>query len=452
VTTPAPFVIAQSIPPLGGSTPSPTPSVAEQILSALGTGRSTVSRQDQAQVVDLLRNDPDLNATLRELAANPTGAGASGLADMIRRVDIPDVRRDMIDLLARGADDANAQAIRRGLDGMDVQYPYGAHAPATSDQVWQIRFNLVRLGVPTSGPTFNRAPYAGLVSSDPYAPFTGVGATGVNPTELSLTTANQLGMAVLPDAHRNPVSSLSGYLQGLSSADRVRQAELFLNQPISTPFREVWGSTPPSRAQVIEVAARQYNLHPNVVAGFLLAEQRDQSRIEDAADMYSAWYGRDASIGLGQVTMSTGNRGVLADSVSGEVSRAAGYSSGMSRLLADDATNIFAAARYIRQVADSGANISMSTLEARTLAAQQAAAAKDGLPVPTQSTYTTAASMFPGFNPSAYSLHSSQWPASNIAALGSEYTSRAWDGRWSAWGNFVLEAHNDVRASQVFRP
>jgi hypothetical protein len=448
VTTPAPIVIAQSIPPMSGS--SAAASVAEQILSALGAGR--LSRQNQTQVVDLLRNDPDLNATLRELAASPAGASASGLTDLIRRVDVPDVRRDMIDLLARGADDANAQAIRRGLDGIDVQQAYGGHAAATSDQIWQVRFNLVRLGVPTSGPTFNRAPYAGLVSSNPYAAFTGVGATGVNPTEVSLSTANQLGMAARPDDYRNPVSAnLSGYLSGLSSADRIRQAELFLNQPISTPFLEVWGNTPPSRAQVIDVAARQYNLHPNVVAGFLLAEQRDQSRIEDAADMYSAWYGRDASIGLGQIRMSTANQGMLADSVSGEVSRAAGHTIGMSRLLADDAANIFAAARYIRQVADAGANISLSTLEARTLAAQQAATPA-GQPIPTQSTYTTVVSMYPGFNPSAYSQHSSQWPTNNIAALASEYTSRAWDGRWSAWGHFVLEAHNDVRASRVFQP
>lgn len=47
---------------------------------------------------------------------------------------------------------------------------------------------------------------------------------------------------------------------------------------------------------------------------------------------------------------------------------------------------------------------------------------------------------FPGINFAAYGRHGSTWPADNIAALGSEYTSRAWDDDIKGWGSFVKEA------------
>jgi hypothetical protein len=48
----------------------------------------------------------------------------------------------------------------------------------------------------------------------------------------------------------------------------------------------------------------------------------------------------------------------------------------------------------------------------------------------------------------AYANDSSTWPEDNIRALGSEYTSRAWDDRLSpGWGEFVFQAVVDCRAS-----
>lgn len=457
-----PIVLAQSAPPVQpGSPASAAPSRADQIreLVSYGAFDWSVSRDDQARVLDLLRNDPDLNTTIGALAADANFVGTSSLTTMLKRVDIPEFRRDVIDVLARGANDTNAQAIRRELNGTDIQSVSGlggAGGTAVNDQVWQVRFNLVRLGVPPTGPSFDRSPYAGLVSSDPTAPFTGAGATGVNPTDVSVPLGDQwrmlTGDAATTRRYHNPVGDLNGYLASLPPGARTQQAELFLNQPISTPMRDVWGDAPPTRAQVIEVAARQHNLDPKLVAAFLLAEQRDQSRNEDGKDIAAALNaGHNSSIGLGQVVISTArDNNLLGDSVSPELSRTAGPYA-MTRLLSDDAANIFAAARYIRQVADRGSTIPLATLEARTLAAQQQEAIANGLPPPTAATYTRVATMYPGFDPAAYAGHSSHWPAANIAALGSEYTSRAWDGRWSAWGGFVGEAYNDVRASGVFR-
>ncbi len=97
-----------------------------------------------------------------------------------------------------------------------------------------------------------------------------------------------------------------------------------------------------------------------------------------------------------------------------------------ARLLASDEYNIFAVAKYIRQVADDGAT--------KTPA---------GLP-------NTVAS-YPGIDFAAYAGNSSAWPLDNIGALGSEYTSRAWDDAvFAGWGDFVQEAYNDVIRSGVF--
>ena len=56
---------------------------------------------------------------------------------------------------------------------------------------------------------------------------------------------------------------------------------------------------------------------------------------------------------------------------------------------------------------------------------------------------------FPGIDFAAYGRDGSAWPPDNVAALGSEYTSRAWDDRVTAWGNFVREAWNDMNAAGI---
>ncbi len=430
---------------------------AQQIreLTSYGVFDWSVSRSDQDQVLSLLRSDPNLDATLADLASDANMFGASSLTAMIKRVDIPELRREMIDTLAQRSGENGAERVRQELNDVDIAS--GGYGSGTSEQVWQLRFNLVRLGVPTEGAAFDRAPYADLVSGDPTQPFTGAGASGVTPTDIGVPLGDQwrmfTGDPATTTAYSNPVGGLNTYLDTLPPGDRARQAELFLSQPIASPMTEVWGDRPPSRAQVIEVAARQYNLEPELVAGFLLAEQRDQSRNEDAKDIAAALNAfHNSSIGLGQVVISTArNHELFQDVVSPEYTRVLDTSTyGMTRMLSDDAANIFASARYIRQVADSGSATPLATLEARTLAADQQWARDNGTEVPTAETYNRVVDRYPGFDPAAYSGHSSTWPDANIAALGSEYTSRAWDGRWSAWGSFVQAARSDVVSAGVF--
>ena len=58
------------------------------------------------------------------------------------------------------------------------------------------------------------------------------------------------------------------------------------------------------------------------------------------------------------------------------------------------------------------------------------------------------AKTYPGFDLAANKNHSRGWPDDNIKTLGSEYTSDAWNDKPTVgWGNFVFEAHRDVRVA-----
>ncbi len=186
----------------------------------------------------------------------------------------------------------------------------------------------------------------------------------------------------------------------------------------------------PSRADAISAAAKKYNLQPELIAGFILAEQRDQTKNEDPKDYTAATSLKQAStsIGLGQVVISTAQRNNLFSDLMSDKTQKGMKHNDVARVLADDTANIFAAAKYLRQVADEGSKKSIAALPE------------------TKAT-------FPGINMSNYQKNSSQWADDNIRALGSEYTSRAWGDNLSpGWGNFVLEATRDVQRSNVVKP
>jgi hypothetical protein len=189
-----------------------------------------------------------------------------------------------------------------------------------------------------------------------------------------------------------------------------------------------YGRQIPSRDQVIRAAARTHNLHPELLAAFLLAEQRDQSKNEDAKDYLGATslLQGNTSIGLGQVVVSTAkNNDLFADLLSSETRKGLDHKE-IAERLASDEFNIFASARYIRKVANDGSKISIAKLP-------------------------NTQKEFPGIDMAAYAANSSTWPDDNIRALASEYTSKAWDDSVSGgWAYFVFEAYQDVKASGVF--
>jgi hypothetical protein len=389
---------------------TPASAAIEPLISYSATDWE-VTAVEETTVLTVLRADPVISDTVRDL-------NASGmLGALIDRVDETINRRELLQILGTGAD-----PVARAL--------IVPHVVRLGSE-WELQFNLGRFGVTAAAPAFSAASLSFLVSSNPAAPFTGVGATGVNPTTLSIPLPDQAalaaGGAATTAAYSNPIpGSLPAYLATLTPTQRAQQAELLLRQQISTVEGISYVGTLPSRAQVIRGAASAHNLHPQMVAGFLLAEQRDQSGNEDAKDYLGAIsriFQGNTSIGLGQVVVSTARRGDLFADLLSPSTRSGLDHNQIARLLASDEYNIFAAARYIRDVADTGSRISIATLPN------------------TQAT-------FPRIDMAAYSHNSLTWPDDNIRALGSEYTSTAWDDVLvPAWGNFVYEAYQDVIAS-----
>jgi len=417
---------------------TPTSELVEHDLS-YALDDWAVTPEEETRILDALAADTDLSATINDLRA------AGMLTPLFERIDEPGNRRRLLQILGAGLDAATRTLvepqIRRLGRGAELQY------------------NLGRLGVTSAAPAFNpaaleaavvgtsRTSRTGLHGGFLTDAFTGVGATGVIPVTryagTFLTTPgvpqipveDQLLLAAGHEAtealYSNPLGDLSAYLAGLSATERTQQAELLLRRPIASVEAASYEGSLPSRAQVIAAAARAHNLHGALVAGIILAEQRDQTQAEDAKDYQAATsvMRGNTSIGLGQVVVSTAqSRDLFADLASdstrtaSHVDRVSGAGHGnTARLLASDEYNIFAAARYIRQVADLGATMTTAALP-------------------------QTASAYPGIDFAAYSHNSSTWPDDNIRALGSEYTSRAWDDNLSTgWGEFVFQAVQDVR-------
>ncbi|MCA9555475.1 MAG: hypothetical protein KC933_35935, partial [Myxococcales bacterium] len=243
--------------------------------------------------------------------------------------------------------------------------------------------------------------------------------------DLAHSTAD--GVERVARRYDNPVGSLDGYLNGLSAAQRGQQVRTLLSQPINTAHPERYKGQLPTRADVIKDAARKHNLDPAVLSGFLLAEQRDQSAAEDEKDIAAATKaGANTSIGLGQVTVGTAskdNAALLQDTVDEATRRKLSHAD-VARLLQSDDHNIYAAARYLRGVANAGARTNPQNLP---------------------DTMRT----WPGLD--LKKLSGSRWGRNEVEAMGSEYTSKPWDDKLSdGWGWFVGEAVSDVRRNWQF--
>jgi len=399
---------------------TPASDAIERLISYTWTDWM-VTMSEEVAVLSVLRTDPNIPATIRDLDASGM------LYHLVTRVHRDDNPRKLIELLGGGSDSGTKSLVHR---------PVSIYRPALIwyfDLSHELQNSFRRLGARFSATPFNQAPYAHLIPSAPDAPFSGAGASGVNPATLSIPLPDQGLMAAGHEATRarysNPIpGSLTAYLATLSAADRRQQAELLVLQPIISIVPYSYGARLPSRADVMRLAAAQYNLQPALLAAFILAEQRDQSRNEDAKDLTAATsvLRGNTSIGMGQVVVSTARGEDLFSGLLSSSFRSSLGHADIARLLASDEFNIFAVAKYIRLVADRASRIPIATLPNTR---------RD----------------FPGINLGAYAAHSSAWPDDNIRALGSEYTSAPWDDRLSVgWGNFVYEAHQDVLASGIF--
>jgi hypothetical protein len=235
------------------------------------------------------------------------------------------------------------------------------------------------------------------------------------------------------DPIKSDLTGPSGYLGTLSSADRIGQAKLVLQQDIATSNRGAYGASLPSRLQVIRAAATTHRLEPELIGAIILAEQRDQSKREDASDFQGAVMAKHGtSIGLGQVEVATArNQNLFADLISPSMQtwlkgKTDATTVSIAELLASDEFNIFAVARFLRGLANDGSTHNINTL-------------------PNTKAWTGPIDM------ALYAQHSSTWTEDHIKLIGSEYTTKPWDDVCSeGWGEFVLEAYHDVKAASVF--
>jgi Domain of unknown function (DUF4157) len=406
---------------------TPTSVSVEQDLS-YSINDWEVTPADEARILKALEADSDLSATIVDLDKSDM------LEELLDRVDEPANRKSLLNLLG-----ARLSATARALVEPFVrQLGIGE----------ELQFNLGRLGLTSKAAPFDATPLEqSLIGTSKTSgghltdAFTGVGATGVSPANLEdIPLADQARLALRdPETtatYINPAADdLFGYLDAIGPTKRTKQAELLLKRPIASVEAASYAGNLPSRMQVFKAAAGAHDLHAPLVAAFTLAEQRDQTQAEDAKDYQGATsiLAPDLSIGLGQVVISTAQKGDLfADLVTSPTRTTRGLNRFslyghdiVAKLLASDEFNIFASARYIRQVANKGSKMSPAALP-------------------------NTAAAYPGIDFAAYAENSHKWPADNIRALGSEYTSRDWDDELvEGWGEFVYQAYLDVVSTKL---
>ncbi len=395
---------------IAGPALTPTSDAIES-LTSYSLGDWAVTEPEEARILVLLKADPDLSRTVLDLAL------AGMLGALLDRVDEPVHRRDLLRLFGARLNPATLAMVQKVVVDLALdrgQSPLGA----------QVQLNLGRLGVSAGAALFNPYAHSDLVSEDGLAPFSGVGATGVNPSDRGYIDWAGAGSRAF-DRDLNAIGDLGGYLSGLTPDQRRRQVELLVRRPISTFFVESYAGLLPSRLQVMKALGAAHRLEPELIAAIILAEQRDQSRAEDARDFIGALVlGKNTSIGLGQVVGSTATKhDLFADLLTVRKDEPLN----LAWLLASDEVNIAATARYLRMVADQGATLSLAALP-------------------------NTKALFPGLDLTAYANHSSAWPEDNIGALGMYYTSRPWTDNVNSagWGWFVMQAYRDVKAAAVF--
>lgn len=418
--------------------------VGDQIIRMLELGDVIrwVTREEKVDALALLKNDPQFDATIGDLDRRGL------LRDFLLRYytgQATPTLYDVIMVLAARAGPASAGTIETSLAGMrllDLDATLLQARFGTSAQIFALAQDLavtmraygvltVRAGPPSTTAT---------VPTAPTASFSGSGATGRNVfdrtvpvTDLARIKWEQTGHTGSDPGAAGPVSRRysnplwAGLTLPGRASERLAQATRVTSLPISTLFAPIYLNGVPSRARVMNAAARLYRLTPEVIGAIILAEQRDQSANEDMLDYTAATYPisrRTTSIGLGQVRDDTAQRTDLFSGLLERSRRQRLDAAQVATLLACDEFNIFAVAKYIRHVAD--------LVAGRT--------ARD-LPL--------TAAQFPGIDFAAYARHARYWPAANVAALGSEYTSAPWDDRVTGWGSFVGEAHRDMAGAGI---
>ncbi|MCA8933330.1 MAG: DUF4157 domain-containing protein, partial [Rhodospirillaceae bacterium] len=279
-----------------------------------------VTADEEIEILGLVRRDANFDKTVNDLDSEDM------LDALVSRVDGSENRIKLIQmsgakLTTRAAFDKMLKQIklmmlREGEMFMGFNY---AQNFTFSFEIHQSMRALGGLG--TSTPVDPKR-YKRLVGAAD-EPFSGVGATGVNAQSLGIGVIDKYKLArgeeKYPEnyaKYSNPLTGptgLSDYLKGLSPRQRRDQAVVLMKQPVVTNLPHSYLNGLPTRADIAKLAGKKHNLEPALIAGFILAEQRDQSKNEDAAELLGALsiMEGNTSIGLGQVLVSTARKSEL---------------------------------------------------------------------------------------------------------------------------------------------
>lgn len=401
---------------------------------SFGLGNLRIGSDDQSAVVAALQADPNVDATAGDL-------GDEGLILVFSRMGNARHLCDATQAIAartRSSRPRARAAMQRAL--RLPGHPGSLHRTSTWYHAQALEFFDACAGLGDAvrrhrfgGAAGCAAPTTNYSGRTTTSPFSGVGATGVNATTRSVPVTDQASMVLGDEAVRsryeNPLGGLGSYLAALSPQQRLGQARQLICQPVSTVMGYAYRNAPPSRSVVMGAAGRLYRLEPALIAAIALAEQRDQTSNEDAAEYGAAAsiLERNTSIGLSQVVVSTARRHDLFRDLGTSASRQPHRF--IASLLASDEFSIFASAKYIRTVADQASRM-------------------------TRSSQSNITGYFAGLDMAAYARHSRDWPFDNIRAIGMEYTSRPWDNSLlgAAWGDFVSEGYTTISRGGISFP
>lgn len=384
----------------------------------------TVSNEDETRIIKLIKSSSDIHRTLKTIKSK------GFLGKMFTRINTAKNKEKLIQTIA---------GKMRTLDHWDVIQLIKSDPKLKSmfERSYELQYSLRQDGLvhqtPTAISTNLQQAYSVLSTSKSNGPFSGSGASGIDQKTIGISLLDKALLAIKDSEtllrYSNPLTkNLYSYLPSLTPEQRRAQAIVLLNRPIVSLYQHSYQETLPSRASIINVAARKYRLEGSLIAAFILAEQRDQSKLEDAAEYIAASsiLEKDTSIGLGQVKISTVRKLDLFNGLLPFTNREVLGTKDIADLLTSDDFNIFSTAKYIRYLAD----MAMRVPEIKILGSL---------------------THFPETDQSKFQHHSSLWPDGNIKILASEYTSIPWDNKiYPNWANFVFEAYKDVKNSRIF--
>ena len=313
-------------------------------------------------MLGVLRTDPDMPATIRDLHASRM------LYALVDRVDEGDNPRQLIELFGGGSD-AGAKTLVRPAVSMyriyliwyfdlshELQNGFRRLAPDSRRRLQHGAFMPPSFLRARPDAPFRRRRF-GSQSGDPVHTIIGpsVDGGGHDATWLDIPTRFLAVCRLIWRHCRRP------------SADSRRHC--CFNNPSFPSCRIPTVHGYLARADVMRLAADRHNLHPAPLAAFILAEQRDQSRNEDAKDLTAATSLMQANTSIGprpSGRFHRQRRGILFRICCRRPFDHPLNHTCIAMLLASDEFNIFAVAKYIRLVANCAAGAPSPATEDQT--------------------------------------------------------------------------------------